>query len=780
MMEEHHRTPDGPVSGPLVPHEGSSRARALSAASVPADPLFDDSAGAVSGAPPGAPFQYGLLLRHKWLALIVFLVVAGAGVPLVWTMYVPQYKAGVAVRVRPVLPRIVFNTDDGVAPIYRVYLNTQVAIIRSPQVLERVLDRQDVIDSAWYHDKPKSLRMRMGGSAPSRLERLRDAVETVPRPHTELVDVVVSAPDPRSARIIANAVVSEYLQYTKEEAADEEELRFNTLRRERDSLEKAIDGLVEVKGNLSKQMGTGDPDIVRAQTAERLNALEARREELQRAYHMAQDDLAGRRAEMEASGGAGADSALGSRYAEDVEWRGLNARLRTAEHQLSTARDRYGESHPRIRQLLAEVEHAREMLSEREGQLDELWLRGPGGGVALGDGFLTMDAAGLERLIARQSRELELLDEQIRVLRTQQERQGELAKEIAKYDQQLVYRHELYSQVHKRLDALQMEEKAPGRIAVASYAVEPTAPSSDRRPLLTIMVLGAAALAGVGLAFVRLTLDTRIREGGDVRHAARVPFLGQVPRVRSIGGLTSEMPPLLLESIRMVRTALLERLGAGRNTVLISSAHMKAGKSTLSVLLARSLAAMGKNVLLVEADLYRPALADRLGVQGREGLADVLNGRLRDDAAIRGTGVRGFDILLAGSLEAGFDHDRLAAGHLAPYLKRWKKAYDYVLLDGPPVAPVADARILASQADGVLMVLRASQSKRDEVVQAYADLSAAGGTLVGTVLVGTSSGRGYGGYGGYGSYDGYLTDSGDGPPKLEARESGIDSPKQGG
>lgn len=770
MIEEHHCTPDEPVAGPIVPQEGLSRSRAMLAPRAASDPLFGDAGDAAPAASAGTAFQYRLLWRHKWLGLAVFGLVAGLVVPLVWAMVTPQYEAGASVRVRPVLPRIVFNNDDGVAPMYRVYLNTQVSIIRSPQVLERVLDRQDVIDSGWFHDTSKSLRVRLGGAPPSRLERLRDAVETIPRPNTELVDVLVSASDAKSARIIADAVVSEYLQYTKEQAAEHEELVFNTLRRERDSLEKAIDGLVEVKGNLSKQMGTGDPDIVRAQTAERLNVLEAKREELERASHMAQEDLAGRRAEGAAAGDAGSDSVPGSRYAEDGEWRGLNARLRTTEHQLAMARDRFGESHPRIRQLLGDVEHAREMLSEREGQLDESWLGGAGDRGISGDAFLAMGAASLERLIARQSRELELLDEQIRALRTQQERQGELAKEIAKYDQQLAYKHELYDLVHKRLESLQMEEKAPGRITVASYAIEPTEPNSDRRPLLTIMALGAAALAGIGLAFVRVTLDTRIREVGDVRHAARVPFLGQVPRVLAGASLTGEMPPVLVESIRMVRTALLERLGAGRNAVLISSAHMKAGKSTLSVLLARSLAAMGQKVLLVEADLYRPALAARLGVQPREGLAAVLNGQVRDDAAIMGTGVSGFDILLAGTLEAGFDHDRLAAGSLAPYLKRWKKAYDYVLLDGPPVAPVADARILASQADGVLMVLRASQSKREEVVQAYADLSAAGGTLVGTVLVGTSGGRGYGGYGGYSSYDAYLTEAGDGPRKLEAKE----------
>jgi non-specific protein-tyrosine kinase len=113
---------------------------------------------------------------------------------------------------------------------------------------------------------------------------------------------------------------------------------------------------------------------------------------------------------------------------------------------------------------------------------------------------------------------------------------------------------------------------------------------------------------------------------------------------------------------------------------------------------------------------------------------------------------------MAGECPAAYDPELLANGVFSSCLRRWKSSYDFVLLDSPPVLPVADARILAGQVDGTIMVLRASHSRRDEVVQAYADLSAAGGTLLGTMLVGVQTPSSYGYYNDYVSPDAQLLD----------------------
>jgi Mrp family chromosome partitioning ATPase len=127
----------------------------------------------------------------------------------------------------------------------------------------------------------------------------------------------------------------------------------------------------------------------------------------------------------------------------------------------------------------------------------------------------------------------------------------------------------------------------------------------------------------------------------------------------------------------------------------------------------------------------------------------VLKGMAREEDAIQHTGVPRFDVMLAGEPCPVFDTEVLADGLFSACIERCRKDYDFVILDSPPVLPVADARILAGRVDGTVMVLRSSHCRRTGVVQAYADLSAAGGRLLGTVLVGTRVPSGYGYYADY-------------------------------
>ena len=109
------------------------------------------------------------------------------------------------------------------------------------------------------------------------------------------------------------------------------------------------------------------------------------------------------------------------------------------------------------------------------------------------------------------------------------------------------------------------------------------------------------------------------------------------------------------------------------------------------------------------------------------------------------------DIIPAGVLPDGFNTEMLANGAFSACLKRWREQYDFVLLDSPPVPAVADARIMAAQVDGTLLVLRSAHCRRSDAVQAYMDLVAAGSNVLGTVLVG---GSGAGRYGYYAYADG--------------------------
>ncbi len=718
------------------------------------DDLLLDSYAPEAGGPgkSGGGFSPFHLLRYKWLMLSVFVVVAGASIPAIWMLVAPKYEALASLRVRPTISPIIFDVPEknGMVPYYWQFLNTQVSIVRGSAVLSSVLNREDVRATNWYNKEPRTLRTLLGGESPSHMERLKDVVEAGPRRNTELIDVMVTTNDGRDTKVLVDAIVDEYVKYTEEHTEEGEQLVYDTLRKEEITLQEDIANLVEEIGEYSKLIGTSDPDIARAQLAKRLTTLETDREKLARKYTLLAEELAA----LETSKAAAQTHETKTdvtvhHYSSDEEWKRLNLQLKNKRHELSMAGEQYGASHPRIRTLGAEVGHLESLLMSRQKELDS------GAAIVKGsskekDTDAPKTLAELQYIVPKKQRELELLDEQLTQVRAEQLEKGEYAKTVATLQQRLREKNDLFGRVRQRLQGLEFEDKAPGRISVASYGIEPKQPNKDRRPLMCAMAFFGAMMCGVGAAYLRVITDSKIREAGDVGESSRVPFLGQLPPLPRRCNLYEELPAVLTQHVRMVRTALLERIGkGGQRCVLITSSTMQTGKSVLSVLLAKSLAKLGKKVLLVEADMYRPSLSQHLNMKPLFGLPTLLQGAVTDREAILPTGVNGFDILLVGEPPKNFNHDILANGVFSKCIDRWKKEYDIVLMDGPPVLPVADARILANQADGTLMVLRSSHSRRADVVQTYADLSAAGGKLLGTVLVDAPTGMSYSSYSTY-------------------------------
>ncbi|MCP4246720.1 MAG: polysaccharide biosynthesis tyrosine autokinase [bacterium] len=687
-----------------------------------------------------------MLLRSKWLILGVFLLLSAATLPWIWLFVKPIYRATATIRISPIVSRIVFETEENakfMGSFYSSFLNTQVSIIQSVPVLQRVLDKNEVQQTAWHRTRPRTLATLLGRSPPSPLERLKQDLSVTLRPRTELIEVSLTAVDAKDASVIVKAVVDEYERYAEAMLSKTDLQRFETLEAQKNKLRKEIDGLVETKFNLSLGPGTLDPEQLRSKLATDLSVLESEYRKLQRASATTKWELETRfpvADEHEEEDGASGDEneEATPRYADDAEWRKLKADLENARHYLDLARQRYGESHPQIGQLLAGADYAEQRLTEREEQLVAQWGEfGPRLEPTPNGRTASLDRAALERQVNRQNNILELLDPEIERQRTKMAEVGESAKQIAQYEEETSHKRDLYQAVRSRLQVLEMESKAPGRISVAARPFVPTEPYRDRRFLFSLMALSGAMVIGLFVGHLRGSVNPKIWEAGDVRRAMRVQFLGQMPSVDTADGYDIDSDPLALESMRMVRTALLDRLcGTNDRVVLITGSSARVGKTSVAFGLARSLANLGKKTLLVEADLRRPSLSERMMLESNIGLTSLLGGTATDSQAILSTDLPKLDVLLAGDRPAEFDSELLANGMFATCLTRWKNSYDYILLDSPPVLPVADARILASQADGTIMVLRSSRCRRSDVIRAYADLAAAGGTILGTVLVG--------------------------------------------
>lgn len=173
----------------------------------------------------------------------------------------------------------------------------------------------------------------------------------------------------------------------------------------------------------------------------------------------------------------------------------------------------------------------------------------------------------------------------------------------------------------------------------------------------------------------------------------------------------------------------------GCKRICITSAASGEGKSITLLNLAISIAEVGQRVLLIDADMRRPALARLLVEKAAPGLSNVLANITPASEAIRTGLYPNLDILFSGDVPPN-PSELLSSEAMEKLIADVSKEYDYVLVDTPPVNVVSDACLAANLLDGVLLLVRQDRSKKDAVKRAVSNLHLTGANLLGVVLNG--------------------------------------------
>ena len=286
--------------------------------------------------------------------------------------------------------------------------------------------------------------------------------------------------------------------------------------------------------------------------------------------------------------------------------------------------------------------------------------------------------------------------------------------------------------------------------AGASPYVEVLDPASD--PVVTGPAPSSALFVGsllgllVGIcgAFFLEYLDRTLRTSSQVRSALGLPVLGIVPELPHPSGSSVNGRPRLVtmdagepaaEAYRALRLNLSFADGdrTGVRTVAFTSPGPNEGKSTSAVNLAVLIARQRERVLLVDADLRRPALHMALDVPREPGLADVLEGKVGLDEALQVDVLPGLDVLTAGPV-VDSPSDLLTSRTMEDLLKDLDERYNYVIIDSPPILAVTDAAVLAGHADGTVLVVRSGNTDQRAAVRARAQLERVGVEILGVLL----------------------------------------------
>ena len=285
-------------------------------------------------------------------------------------------------------------------------------------------------------------------------------------------------------------------------------------------------------------------------------------------------------------------------------------------------------------------------------------------------------------------------------------------------------------------------------------------------------LLGLAV--AIGLAVLRLLLFERLESVNELREATKLPVSGGVPRYEDISDkeyvLVASKSPRhpTTEAFRGLRTNLQYLLNKdGQNTILISSMHPGEGKTFTATNMAALMAQSGKKTLLIDFDLHKPRVHKALGVPRGTGLSGYLIGQLPWTMAVQPTEIPGLDVITSGPVPPNAS-ELVHNDRTDELIAEARKAYDFVVIDTPPILLITDALVLMRHVDRALLVANVKRANARGVRELEELLEQNSIEHVSMVLNGIVPTRwryyaskyayrylySYG-YGGYGSYTGY-------------------------
>jgi len=671
-------------------------------------------------------FRRYLAAIRKYAWVILAIVALSITCAVLYTSRLPKiYEATASVQIEPRLPDLLGQGQDMVAigaagsPTTEYY-KSQREVLRSYQLLRRTVETND------FHLKLTTEKDREGKSQDEIYDlatrRLENTLAIKYPDQNRIFYVTVRSIDPRLAADLANAHVATYEAYAKGLLSTDTQKASRWLAGEFDSAEKQLRKSETDLFDFQKQNGMLGVTLEDRQNlvagnitayTQRLNDAKSKRIEhgahLDRLKTAAQQDIAV--SPVLAMSTSTAIAALQQQwYVERSKFLDIQKDFGPKTQEFAMQKAKLDEIFTALK-----TEVTREVAaSDEEFQADIATER------AL--------AAEVERY---KNEALELgpkivqYNELMRKKKSDEDKYNILVARLST------------SEMSSRLDQVNVRSLDPARV--------PVSPVSPRLRVNVMMAGAISLLFGIGLAFLLAFLDRSIKSVEDAQSAADVPVLGIIPILAD-----SELPrdddkardlyvhehpsSRVAECCRSLRTNIVFSGGdRSLKTLVVSSPNPREGKTTSVIYLGTTMAQSGQRVLLVDTDMRRPRLHASTGVPRQKGLSNLVVGDESYDAVIKSTEIPNLFVLPCGPLPPN-PAELLMSNRFAAVLDELEKRFDRIILDSPPLQAVTDAVVLSKQTEGVLLVVRAGKTLRDEVTRSVRQIRRVDGSIVGVIL----------------------------------------------
>jgi polysaccharide biosynthesis transport protein len=703
---------------------------------IPLLPSGDPGAGLE---PLGVPVSRitGILRRHFWIvALTVFVGVGGA--MLVVRQMPKQFAAQASILIEPQHTQVsdlqAISPDSAdVSGLVR----TQIDVMQSPTIMAKVVRALDLTDVPefsphdgliqrvqnavlrWMHREPPVWTPNEEQRVAIAAAILGGKISFGNEVRSSVLNVLATTEDPLLSARIANELANQFLDFKRNE-------KFQAMQR-------AHDWFQEQLGKLADQMNAADLAVHKyrqehglqdqpldgsnggpMQTVNRqqLDALTAQLATVSRDRALKEAQLS--QAQSVARGQASPES-LPAVLSSPVIGT-LMSQLSTASARSAELGSTQGASNPELLAARAQERQVRARLQQAMGS------------VVSSLGTEVQAARGQETLLRQQIEQL------------RQAVGGESSAEIGLRAPETIARatRSIYERFLTRATELaNVAGIQEPDAALVSRAQPPLGPSAPRMTRL-LSVAGILSLVlGIALACMIERLRTGFTLPEQLERTLALPLIALVPKVsRSIlRGHGSGRPSLAFAASFDKLRGRLRAMGESRpRVVMVTSALPQEGKSMMAAGLARNAALAGWRVMLIECDLNCTSLARHFGVRPEPGLCEILSGRmLGQDSDVVHEPLPGLHLVTGGRLNAD-SQEMLASSQMKAMLATARDHYDLVILDTPPVLPVADALVLAREADATVFVVRWERTQRDAARDALHLLRNSGARVLGAVM----------------------------------------------
>lgn len=699
---------------------------------VPAEPIDDN--------PSFSLLEYWEKICRYKFAIAAFVIVGAAGALMLSFVQTPMYRAHTSLVVEDLndnFQNLKDSDPTAQVPPPQSYFQTEVRILQSREMLELVIDKLGLMKQ---NNAPKhfwSTWIRKNGAPNADLAREQE-IDNLQKHLTvqawgdsQTAEIFYVDPDPRRAASIASTLVQTFIDQSRE-------IRWNSTQNTAEWLTGHLNELKQNLDNSENQLREYAQSTGIIYTSDKENVSEDKLKQLQEELSKAQADRTEKQATYETMINTPIETL--SPTLNNPALQSYLVKMADLKSQLANLSATYTPEHYKVRQVQAQIADLQQGIDAERA------------------GILRRSKDDYEAALARENMLAADYSEQVKIA-------SDMAGKSIQYDN---LQHEVDTN-RELYDALLLRIRQAGlaaamrssNIVVVDQAKPPVLPYQPNFQLNTALGLLTGLFAGLGFVLVRDRFNRNIESPGISQTYLRIPELGVIPAAKLASRRLAWLPastkvPLqmkgsvqngasrehatLAEAYRATLTSILlpSVHAEGPRVLVLTSPDAGAGKTTVTSNLGMATAEIGRRVLLVDADLRRPRLHRLFEIPNSFGLTDILRitTPLEDipvDQLVRQTKIPGLYVVPSGPTTDGLS-SLLYSPRLTEFLQRVAKEFDLVLIDAPPMLHFADARVLGRHSDGVILILRSGQTKRDAAMLARQRFHEDGTSVLGTIL----------------------------------------------